>query len=165
MSSELPKASATHKRGNGQRGTANAREERLLELRRLLRLRLREPEIAQKLGVSDRTIRFDLKVIQEQDRAWLSELARESFVTELRGSFEFIKDRERRLLIIEADESISAWTRVQASLGAANLELSALQAMKEGPELLSLRNQVLELEDKVREAKRSEIPDEPTLVS
>jgi hypothetical protein len=149
---QLPKATKTPK---GPRSRAS-RELRLNELRRLLRLRLRQPEIAQHLNISDRTLRDDLKLIAEQDRQWLSELGRESFVSELRGAFEFLKDRERKLLVIEQDETVSPWTRTQASLGLVSIEMQAVELLKDGPLILSLRGQVDLIESKISEARRSQ---------
>jgi hypothetical protein len=119
----MPETSQTTSEGKPGRRPANEGIERRLEVRRLLRLKLRIHEIARACKVSERTIKTDLRIIRGQDSGFLEQVQREGFLHEFLTSLEFQHDLQRDLLAIAKDPQTKPYEKIMAIR--ANSEIEA----------------------------------------
>jgi hypothetical protein len=146
---------ATTKTPLGPRSRRQA-EERRLEIRRLSRLGLRQEEIARTVNVSPKTVSNDLVIIREEDRSWLFSLAKDFQTSYFRETYEFYRDRQRAMITIERDSSVSPYARVRACEVLLAAKGAEAEFLEHGPLYKSLSDKVQELFSQVEQIKKSQ---------
>ena len=112
-------------------------DNRRRRVRELKLLKMRNHEIVDALRIeniptSQRTLSSDLRAMKKDDKRWLDRIAKDEFVTYYRNAIENIQLRQRRLEVI-SEQATTDYAKVQAQVAIADLELTILKILEEGP--------------------------------
>ena len=112
------------------------RVDRKQEIRRLLRLHLRGPEIMTTLRISRATYYRNISVIRREDRGEVERLRRDGFAHDFRLSIERLEDQVRSLMVLR-EKTEHDMVKVKATELIVNVEIEILNLKGYIPALMS----------------------------
>jgi hypothetical protein len=118
--------------------SAESVRQRREEVRRLLRNKVRPPEIMSYLAISRTTLWRDINALRKEDGEWLEELARDEFVHAYRITIESLEETQRKLIVI-AEKAQRDRDKVEALRLLKDIELDILECLAQGPTMIALR--------------------------